>query len=125
MDGFEADDLIATYAKMALDDGMEVVVVSGDKDLMQLIRPGVEFYDPMKDKFFTAEDVKEKFGFIPTGWWMFRPFRATAPTMCRGSRHRSQNGGRVGQCFRFVGTGAGTCRRNQTEQTPRSVAGQP
>lgn len=65
MDGFEADDLIATYAKMALDDGMEVVVVSGDKDLMQLIRPGVEFYDPMKDKFFTAEDVKEKFGVYP------------------------------------------------------------
>ena len=65
MDGFEADDLIATYAKMALDDGMEVVVISGDKDLMQLIRPGVEFYDPMKDKFFTAEDVKEKFGVYP------------------------------------------------------------
>lgn len=65
MDGFEADDLIATYAKMALNDGMEVVVISGDKDLMQLIRPGVEFYDPMKDKFFTAEDVKEKFGVYP------------------------------------------------------------
>ncbi len=65
MEGFEADDLIATYARLALDKGYEVVVVSADKDLMQLIRPGVEFYDPMKDKFFTPEDVKEKFGVYP------------------------------------------------------------
>lgn len=65
MDGFEADDLIATYANEALSQGIEVVVVSGDKDLMQLIRPGVEFYDPMKDKFFSPEDVKEKFGVYP------------------------------------------------------------
>ncbi len=65
MEGYEADDLIATYAEKALAQGMEVVVVSGDKDLMQLIRPNVEFYDPMKDKFFTPDDVKEKFGVFP------------------------------------------------------------
>lgn len=65
MEGYEADDLIATYAELALAKGLEVVVVSGDKDLMQLIRPGVEFYDPMKDKFFAPEDVKEKFGVYP------------------------------------------------------------
>lgn len=65
MEGYEADDLIATYAKLATDMGLEVVVVSADKDLMQLIRPGVEYYDPMKDKFFTPEDVKEKFGVYP------------------------------------------------------------
>ena len=65
MEGYEADDLIATYANMALAQGLEVVIVSGDKDLMQLIRPGVEFYDPMKDKFFSPEDVKEKFGVYP------------------------------------------------------------
>lgn len=65
MDGFEADDLIATYAREAVDKGYEVVVVSADKDLMQLIRPHVEFYDSMKDKFFTPEDVKEKFGVFP------------------------------------------------------------
>ena len=65
MEGYEADDLIATYTDKALAKGMEVVVVSGDKDLMQLIRSGVEFYDPMKDKFFTPEDVKEKFGVYP------------------------------------------------------------
>ena len=65
MEGFEADDLIATYARLALDKGYEVVIVSADKDLMQLIRPGIDFYDPMKDKFFTPEDVKEKFGVYP------------------------------------------------------------
>lgn len=65
MEGYEADDLIATYARQAREKGYEVVVVSADKDLMQLIRDGVELFDPMKDKFFTPEDVKEKFGVYP------------------------------------------------------------
>ena len=65
MEGYEADDLIATYAKLALEQGKEVIIVSADKDLMQLIRPGITFYDPMKDKMFTPEDVKEKFGVYP------------------------------------------------------------
>ena len=64
-EGYEADDLIATYARQATEKGMEVVVVSADKDLMQLIRDGVEYYDPMKDKFYGPEDVKEKFGVYP------------------------------------------------------------
>ena len=65
MEGYEADDLIATYAKKARDKGYDVVVVSADKDLMQLIRDGVEYYDGMKDKFFTPADVQEKFGVTP------------------------------------------------------------
>ncbi|MBP5615068.1 MAG: DNA polymerase I, partial [Alphaproteobacteria bacterium] len=65
MEGYEADDLIATYAKKALDTGMQAVIVSADKDLMQLIRDGVTYYDGMKDKFFTPADVKEKFGVLP------------------------------------------------------------
>lgn len=65
MEGYEADDLIATYTDMALKAGCDVTVISADKDLMQLIRPGVEFYDPMKDKYFTPEDVREKFGVYP------------------------------------------------------------
>lgn len=64
-EGYEADDLIATYAKQSLEKGHEVVIVSADKDLMQLIREGVTFYDGMKEKFFTDEDVKEKFGVYP------------------------------------------------------------
>ena len=65
MEGYEADDLIATYTRQAREKGYDVVVVSADKDLMQLIRDGVELFDPMKDKFFTPEDVKEKFGVYP------------------------------------------------------------
>jgi len=65
MEGYEADDLIATYTDLALKDGKEVTIVSADKDLMQLIREGVTFYDSMKNKFFTPEDVKEKFGVYP------------------------------------------------------------
>ncbi|MBR1601169.1 MAG: DNA polymerase I [Alphaproteobacteria bacterium] len=64
-EGYEADDLIATYAKQALDKGYETVIVSADKDLMQLIKPGITFYDGMKEKFFTDADVKEKFGVFP------------------------------------------------------------
>ena len=65
MEGYEPDNLIVAYARPALEKSMEAAVVSADKDLMQLIRPGVEFYDPMKDKFFTPEDVREKFGVYP------------------------------------------------------------
>lgn len=65
MEGYEADDLIATYTDLALKEGKEVTIVSADKDLMQLIREGVTFYDSMKNKFFTPEDVKEKFGVYP------------------------------------------------------------
>ncbi len=65
MEGYEADDLIATYTDLALKENKEVTIVSADKDLMQLIRPGVKFYDGMKNKFFTPEDVKEKFGVYP------------------------------------------------------------
>jgi len=65
MEGYEADDLIATYTDLALKEGKEVTIVSADKDLMQLIRPGVTFYDSMKNKFFTPDDVKEKFGVYP------------------------------------------------------------
>ncbi|MFC3674493.1 DNA polymerase I [Ferrovibrio xuzhouensis] len=71
MDGFEADDLIATYARIAHEAGMEVVVVSSDKDLMQLVRassadePGVGMLDPMKDRSIGPAEVMEKFGVAP------------------------------------------------------------
>ncbi|MFN4275476.1 MAG: DNA polymerase I [Ferrovibrio sp.] len=64
-DGFEADDLIATYAKLAHEAGMEVCVVSSDKDLMQLVRDGVGMLDPMKDRSIGPDEVMEKFGVTP------------------------------------------------------------
>src|SRR6201996_9505278 len=63
--GYEADDLIATYARQAAERGEEVVVVSSDKDLMQLVRPGVRMFDPMKSKPIGPDEVFEKFGVTP------------------------------------------------------------
>lgn len=63
--GYEADDLIATYACQARDAGGEAVIVSSDKDLMQLIGGGVVMYDPMKDRRLEEEAVMEKFGVTP------------------------------------------------------------
>jgi DNA polymerase I len=65
MSGFEADDLIATYARLALESGHEVVVVSSDKDLMQLVRPGVALLDPIKNRGIGEAEVREKFGVGP------------------------------------------------------------
>lgn len=63
--GFEADDLIATYTRLARDAGMEVVIVSSDKDLMQLVADGVSLYDAMKSKEIGTEQVLDKFGVPP------------------------------------------------------------
>lgn len=63
--GFEADDLIASYTRAARSAGMEVVIVSSDKDLMQLIGGGVSMYDGMKQKTIGPEQVAEKFGVPP------------------------------------------------------------
>src|SRR5262245_36548535 len=63
--GYEADDLIATYARLALEAGATCTIVSSDKDLMQLIRPGVEMMDPIKKTKLGPEAVMEKFGVTP------------------------------------------------------------
>ena len=65
MEGYEADDLIATYAKLASEKGWQITVISADKDLMQLMTPNVSLYDPMKKKIITIQDVQNKFGVTP------------------------------------------------------------
>jgi DNA polymerase-1 len=64
-EGYEADDLIATLARKLEREGVEAVIVSGDKDLMQLISSHVTMYDSMKDKTFQIPEVKERFGVFP------------------------------------------------------------
>src|SRR5262245_5107322 len=64
-DGFEADDLIATYAKLVLAAGGESTVVSSDKDLMQLVRPGLVMLDTMKNRTIGPDEVRERFGVPP------------------------------------------------------------
>lgn len=65
MEGYEADDLIATYAKIAVAQGKKVTIVGTDKDLMQLVNDDVRMYDPMKGVYITAREVEEKFGVPP------------------------------------------------------------
>ena len=65
MDGFEADDLIASYTTLAVNDGAKVTIVSSDKDLMQLVGHNVMMHDPMKNKYIGVSEVREKFGVNP------------------------------------------------------------
>ena len=66
MDGYEADDIIATYTKQAEEKGVSVTIISSDKDLMQLVNKNTKMYDSMKDKFIGVKEVKEKFGVEPS-----------------------------------------------------------
>ena len=65
LDGYEADDLIATYCRLARERGDEAIIVSSDKDLMQLVGDGVSMMDPMKNRSIGVEEVIEKFGVPP------------------------------------------------------------
>ncbi len=64
-EGFEADDLIATYAVEAARQGIRVTIVSSDKDLMQLVGDGIDMLDPIKDRPIGPDEVREKFGVAP------------------------------------------------------------
>lgn len=66
LDGYEADDLIATYARNAREKNIKCVIVSSDKDLMQLVYDGqVRMLDPIKQTYIGVEQVFEKFGVSP------------------------------------------------------------
>jgi len=63
--GFEADDIIGTLVKKSKRHGIDVVIVSGDKDFAQLVEPGVKIFDPAKDSYMDEEGVRAKFGVRP------------------------------------------------------------
>ena len=65
MTGYEADDIIGTMAKAGDKAGMDVVVVSGDKDMMQLVTPSISMLDSGKDQWIYAPEVEEKWGVPP------------------------------------------------------------
>jgi DNA polymerase-1 len=65
LNGYEADDLIATYARQVVEAGGDVTIVSSDKDLMQLVKPGIVMFDAMKAKKIGRDEVLEKFGVPP------------------------------------------------------------
>ena len=63
--GIEADDIIGTIARRQQSEDMEVIIASGDKDMMQLVSPGITMIDSMKDKTYDVAAVKERFGVGP------------------------------------------------------------
>ena len=63
--GYEADDLIGTLAHKAEQAGFDVVIVTGDKDMFQLLTPHIRIYDPVKDKWFGEAECRERFGVEP------------------------------------------------------------
>lgn len=63
--GYEADDLIGTLARQAEQAGFDVVIVTGDKDMLQLVTPHVRIYDPVKDKWSSESECVAKFGVEP------------------------------------------------------------
>jgi DNA polymerase-1 len=65
-EGFEADDLIGTLAKKGEAEGLSVTIVSGDKDMFQLISPHITLYDTMKEKCFTETEIQARFGVPPS-----------------------------------------------------------
>ena len=64
-EGYEADDIIAAYARQGREAGGRVTIISSDKDLMQLVGDGVEMFDAMKNKRIGVDEVEEKFGVGP------------------------------------------------------------
>ena len=66
IEGYEADDIIATLAKICEKEGYEVVIVTGDKDFKQLVTPNVILWDTMKDERIDYERLKKELGFDPS-----------------------------------------------------------
>jgi len=64
-EGFEADDVLGTVAVKAAGEGLEVTLISGDKDFLQLVGPSIHVYDPVKGKTYGEEEVRERYGVNP------------------------------------------------------------
>jgi DNA polymerase-1 len=64
-EGQEADDVIATLARKAEVEGLDITIVTGDKDILQLVGPNIKVYDTLKDKIYEPKDVEERFGVPP------------------------------------------------------------
>ena len=91
--GYEADDLLATIAKRAEKEGIDVFIVTGDKDLCQAITPKIKIYDSMKEKVTEEKDVMERFGVSPLAsprsWRSWETHQTIYP-VCRASVRRRQ-----------------------------------
>ena len=127
-DRYEADDLIATYAPQARERGADVLIVSADKDLMQLIEPGVAMFDPAsgtgdtrrEERRIGADEVVDYFG-GGAGQGRRRPgARRRFHRQCAGrARHRRQDRGAAHRRIWRSRNAARARRRDQAAQAPR------
>ncbi len=65
LDGYEADDVLGTLAVRAAREGFDIVIVTADKDFMQLVGPHISLWDTMRDRRTTAHDIRQRFGVEP------------------------------------------------------------
>ena len=84
--GWEADDLLAAGAVKGLEAGYDVVIITADKDLMQLIRPGVRLFDPMKSNWMGEPEVKDNSESLQIVSWMCSRLLVTRSITCLVSR---------------------------------------
>jgi DNA polymerase I len=65
MEGYEADDIIATLTRRAVREGCEVIIIASDKDFLQLVGPSVHIYDPARDLLIGEEEIRARYGVGP------------------------------------------------------------
>ena len=116
---YEADDLIATYARMACEAGATATIVSSDKDLMQLVNDCVLMYDTMKDTRIGIPEVIEKFGVPPDKVIEVQALIGDTSDNVPGvPGHWRENRGAADQRIWRSRNAAQACRRNQAGQAP-------
>ncbi len=121
MQDFEADDLIATYARHAVESGAEVTIVSSDKDLMQLVNDKVTMLDPIKNRPIGEAEVREKFGVGPDKVVDVQALCGDSVDNVPGRPgHRGQDRGRADQRLWRSRYPPGPCRRNQAAEAAAS-----
>jgi DNA polymerase-1 len=64
-EGYEADDIIGTVATRSAEDGFRVTIISGDKDLFQLVSPAIQVFDPIRGKMYGVQEVEDRYGVAP------------------------------------------------------------
>ena len=125
-DRYEADDLIATYARQAREAGADVLIVSADKDLMQLIEPGVAMYDPAsgdrEERRFGPAEVVEYFGLGPDKVVDIQALAGEFHRQRAGrARHRRQDRGAAHRRIWRSRNAAGASGRDQAAEAPRGA----
>ena len=120
--GFEADDLIATYVRLACERGATATIVSSDKDLMQLVTDCVTMYDTMKDRRIGIPEVIEKFGVPPEKVVEVQALAGDSTDNVPGvPGHRRQDRGATDRRIWRSGNAAPARRRDQAAEAARGA----